>query len=139
MDSKRKMWVKEASLKKMSMFYKDKKEDAGNMFLNTRWICADIEAIEKSGLTEIESEYLEKWLALKLSGRHCMIALLESRKPTIQYGEKSGTNPLTLGVISRPIEFTMLGTSLSLPDDFLCDSGYLFEKIFRFAPQQCSK
>jgi hypothetical protein len=34
----------------------------------------------------------------------------------------------------RPLEMAMLSATISLPDEFLCDSGYLYDSIIIRAP-----
>lgn len=140
MDRKKKFWVREASLNRLNMLFKNKTESI-SILRSTNIALHDLDSLETSGLSELEVLHLQKWLGGQVSGRQCMVALLETRHlgTNSVVSDKVGVNPLTFGVISRPPEFSMLGTSLSLPDEFLCDSGYLYEKIFSKPPSAVVK
>ena len=128
-----KRWLREASMKRLNMLIKNKKETIGDDFL-----CADISAddLESSGLSAIDRFHLNKWADGLESGRHCMLALLENRA-SVENDQMKNANGKGLFVGSlqqRPLEMTMLSATISLPEEFLCDSGYLYESIFSRAP-----
>ena len=91
------------------------------------------------GLGDVERFHLSKWADGVESGRHCLLALLESRAAAVVEGggsssSSSSGSSKTGASTSRPLEMTMLCSTLSLPDDFLCDSGYLYETVFSRPP-----
>lgn len=98
-----------------------------------------IDDLDDSGIGEAEKVKLENWVRGQLSGRHCMLALLESHHISKCENDSKAESPLTAGAIPRPLEFAMLSTSLSLPNDFLCDSGVLYEKIFSRPPREVTR
>jgi hypothetical protein len=113
------------------MLIKNKKEIIGQNFL-----CADITAddLESSGLSPAEKYHLCKWTEGLESGRHCMLALLDSRLKERNLSNDTKLPTLTSGSSQRSMELTMLSSTISLPDDFLCDSGYLYDKVFSKPP-----
>ena len=120
-------------MKRLNMLIKNKKETIGDDFL-----CADISAddLESSGLSAVDRFHLNKWADGLESGRHCMLALLENRA-SVDNDQMKNANGKGLFVGSlqqRPLEMTMLSATISLPEEFLCDSGYLYESIFSRAP-----
>ena len=121
-------------MKRLNMLIKNKKESIGDGF-----IASDINAdeLEASGLNALERFHVGKWMDGNESGRHCLLALLESRAVASAEGHdptsSSASSKKTSS--SRPMEMTMLSSTISLPDDFLCDSGYLFDKVFSRPPQ----
>ncbi len=132
-NGKKRMWMREASLHRLNMVFRNKAEATLDFLENE----IPVEELELSGLSTVEVTYLEKWVNGTLSGRHCMVAMLENRvkdAPPSATSEEKTKSVLSSGAHSRPPEFSMLSSSLSLPDGFLCDSGYLFERIFSRAP-----
>ena len=119
-------------MKRLNMLIKNKKESIGEDIL-----CGDISAddLESSGLSAADCFHLSKWADGLESGRHCMLALLENRSSSESDSLK---NPGGKGVVGaplqRPLEMAMLSATISLPEEFLCDSGYLYESIFSRAP-----
>jgi hypothetical protein len=128
-----KRWLREASMKRLNMLIKNKKESIGEEFL-----CADISAddLESSGLTSADRYHLNKWADGFESGRHCMLALLDNRAAVESDSMKnqSGKGVAVGAPQQRPLEMAMLSATISLPDEFLCDSGYLYDSIFSRAP-----
>jgi hypothetical protein len=128
-----KRWLREASMKRLNMLIKNKKESIGEEFL-----CADISAddLESSGLTSADRYHLNKWADGFESGRHCMLALLDNRAAVESDSVKnqSGKGVAVGAPQQRPLEMAMLSATISLPDEFLCDSGYLYDSIFSRAP-----
>ena len=121
-------------MKRLNMLIKNKKESIGDGIISGD-IC--VEALEASGLTANERYHLGKWMDGLESGRHCLLALLESRAATSEANEStssSGKGGGKSGAASRPMEMNMLSGTLSLPQDFLCDSGYLYESVFSRPP-----
>ena len=128
-----KRWLREASMKRLNMLIKNKKESIGEEFL-----CADISAddLESSGLASADRYHLNKWADGFESGRHCMLALLDNRAAIESdlMKNQSGKGVAVGAPQQRPLEMAMLSATISLPDEFLCDSGYLYESIFSRAP-----
>ena len=128
-----KRWLREASMKRLNMLIKNKKESIGEEFL-----CADISAdeLESSGLASADRYHLNKWADGFESGRHCMLALLDNRAAIESdlMKSQSGKGVAVGAPQQRPLEMAMLSATISLPDEFLCDSGYLYESIFSRAP-----
>ena len=121
-------------MKRLNMLIKNKKESIGDGF-----IASDINAdeLEASGLTALERFHVGKWMDGNESGRHCLLALLESRAVASAEGLDPSSSSMSgkKNSSSRPMEMTMLSSTISLPDDFLCDSGYLYDKVFSRPPQ----
>jgi hypothetical protein len=127
-----KRWLREASMKRLNMLIKNKKESIGEDFL-----CSDISAddLESSGLSDVDRFHLNKWADGFESGRHCMLALLENRAAAESDMMKSSNGKVINGAPhQRPLEMAMLSATISLPDEFLCDSGFLYDSIFSRAP-----
>ena len=126
-----KRWLREASMKRLNMLIKNKKESIGEGFL-----CSEISAddVEASGLSPADRFHLNKWADGLESGRHCMLALLESKAASESDASRSTKGSVVGGPQQRPLEMAMLSATISLPDEFLCDSGYLYESIFSRAP-----
>ena len=119
-------------MKRLNMLIKNKKESIGEDFL-----CADISAddLESSGLSALDRFHLNKWSDGLESGRHCMLALLENRSAQENESHRSQSGKGVVGAPQqRPLEMAMLSATISLPDEFLCDSGFLYESIFSRAP-----
>ena len=120
-------------MKRLNMLIKNKKESIGEDIL-----CADISAddLESSGLSAADCFHLSKWADGLESGRHCMLALLENRSISDSDSLKNqGGKGVVVGApLQRPLEMAMLSATISLPEEFLCDSGYLYESIFSRAP-----
>jgi hypothetical protein len=127
-----KRWLREASMKRLNMLIKNKKESIGEDFL-----CSDISAddLESSGLSAVDRFHLNKWADGFESGRHCMLALLENRAAAESDMMKNLNGKVIIGAPQqRPLEMAMLSATISLPDEFLCDSGFLYDSIFSRAP-----
>ena len=128
-----KRWLREASMKRLNMLIKNKKESIGEDFL-----CSDISAddLESSGLSAVDRFHLNKWADGFESGRHCMLALLENRAAAESDMVKNlnGKGVIIGAPQQRPLEMAMLSATISLPDEFLCDSGFLYDSIFSRAP-----
>jgi hypothetical protein len=118
-------------MRRLNQIFKMKKESLSDLFKCNN-ICVD--DLEKSGLSAAEVHYLHRWFSGQQSGRHCMVALLEARNRERATVEDQSLKVFTTGSHPRPSEFKMLSSTLCLPDDFLCDSGYLYEKIFSRPP-----
>jgi hypothetical protein len=118
-------------MKRVNMLIKNKKEIIGQSLL-----CADITAndLESSGLSTSEKYHLYKWSEGLESGRHCMLALLDCRLKERNSSDAKKSQPSGGSKSQRSMEISMLSSTISLPDDFLCDSGYLYEKIFSKPP-----
>lgn len=138
--------LKEASMKRLSMKIRDAQETLGKQLL----FCSSInpEDLEPSGLNVLECEHLSRWVKGLESGRHCMLALLECHKIEADISQSSKSSQpsrlsehhhLTFGAPKRSFEVSSLGKSVNLPDEFLCDSGYLYENFFSKPPSAVLK
>ena len=113
----KKNWIREASMKRLNMLMLNKAGSFTDGFIKND---INVNDLEKSGLNDSEKHIIEKWVKGQLSGRHCLLGLLEYR---LNESEDKSVRSFTSGAIQRPIEFEMLSSTLSLPNDFLCDSG----------------
>jgi curved DNA-binding protein CbpA len=86
----------------------------------------NVEGLETSGLSKQMIQHLENWVDGVESGRECMFALLDSMHST-----KDITPPMKAGQF-KPLE--VVQSLLNLPAQFLCDNGYLFERVFSRPP-----
>jgi hypothetical protein len=127
-------WLRNASLKRVNMLVMNKKEILSGMSF-----CTDINAddLEPSGLTSVERYHLKRWVNGIDSGRHCFLAILEHR--TVDSDLTDLKMPITKDMLGRNHEFSILSQSISLPNEFLCDSGYLFERVFNKSPSSVVK
>ena len=129
-NQQKKDWIREASLKRLNMLMLNKSGSLNDGFTKN---AINVNELEKSGLNDFEKSMVDRWIRGHLSGRHCLLALLEHRLNEHEF-DKSNIKSFTTGSLQRPIEFEMLSSTLSLPADFLCDSGYLYENIFSKPP-----
>ena len=92
--------------------------------------------LSASGLSDAEKAQLDHWLQGRCSGRQAMLAILESKR-TDEDSKGSGNGMATAAlatVVKRAEEFALLSKSINLPEDFLCDSGLLYELVFSRPP-----
>jgi hypothetical protein len=141
--SKSQMWLRDASLKRLNQSFRAKSESVllDNVFENND---IDLTQVEASGLSASEVKCLELWRSGVLSGRHCMVALLEcwrsqgkdSTPATAETPKNSkqqqaqNRDVFCIGGRKRRPEFGLLSSTIHLPEHFLCDSGFLYEQIF---------
>lgn len=124
-------WLREASLKRLNTVFQDKVDSAIESFQGND---IDVDELEDGGLSSIETQLLEEWATGVISGRHCMMALLEHRLKDSQ-DEDEKKRMFSVGCRPRPMEFEMLSSTVSLHKDFLCDSGYLHDQVFSKTPK----
>lgn len=120
-DSEKK-WLREASLRRLSLFVQDRTEMIGSAAKLGISIVTPSK-LEKSGLNSYEKFHLEQWVAGSETGRQCMTAILHNRKKVKGVKTDSGFQPVEL-----------IREMIDLPENFLCDSGYLFETVFKRPP-----
>lgn len=133
-------WLRQASMKRLNTLVIDKKEVIGHKLSFCSNI--DIENLEESGLSEAEKHHIRKWFTGDQSGRQCMLALLEC--DMLQNANKESVRGstsvnLACGAPDRVTEFNILSKSINLPDNFLCDSGFICETIFSKPPNTVLK
>lgn len=98
----------------------------------------DFTMLSTSGLSDPEKLHLDNWKQGRCSGRQAMLAILESKR--IEEDSKGGSSDSStaiaaLGtVVKRAEEFALLSKSINLPEEFLCDSGLLYELVFSRPP-----
>ena len=128
-------------MKRLNMKIRNAQETLGKDLIFCKNI--DTDELEPSGLNVLESEHLSRWVSGEESGRHCMLALLECHRleTDLQASNKSDKPTrftdhklLACGAAPRSLRMTALGKSISLPGEFLCDSGLLFDCIFAKPP-----
>eukprot|EP00601_Ochromonadales_sp_CCMP2298_P000286 CAMPEP_0173173404 /NCGR_PEP_ID=MMETSP1141-20130122/2814_1 /TAXON_ID=483371 /ORGANISM="non described non described, Strain CCMP2298" /LENGTH=141 /DNA_ID=CAMNT_0014095485 /DNA_START=107 /DNA_END=529 /DNA_ORIENTATION=- len=124
-----KKWLREASMRRLSGFVKNKNELIGNAAQLGVGVLHP-ESIEKSGLDGTEIFHLQQWVAGIETGRQCMLAILDRRHETPTHTQHTHTNAQS--ETFRPAE--LIRSLINLPPDFLCDSGYIFETVFQRPP-----
>lgn len=122
--------MKQASLRRISLCMQNKKEA---LRIPVKFAAdIDVKDLEPSGLSSSERHYLREWNSGRISGRQAMLALMEIKKMDPSVGEKAGSWIGDSPKLSP--ELAMLSKSLNLPDQFLCDSGILYESLFKLPP-----
>lgn len=118
-------WLREASLQRLNMFMRNKTEMIGNAAQLGMGVIS-MEGLEQSGLSASEIFHLRQWIAGLITGRQCMFALLDCRNSG---KEESGAVESAVSYQNlKPSEYVR--SAMDLPDNFLCDSGYLYNTIF---------
>mmetsp|Transcript_19496 Transcript_19496/g.33093 ORF Transcript_19496/g.33093 Transcript_19496/m.33093 type:complete len:234 (+) Transcript_19496:1-702(+) len=144
-DNVGKKWLREASMRRLSLLVKNKTELIGNASQLGVGVLQP-ELIEKSGLSKTEVFHLKQWVAGVETGRQCMLAILDSRHVEQEdfrdstSSRRDNTIPASGNTVGQsqpqqafqPVE--LIRSAIHLPEDFLCDSGYLYETIFRRPP-----
>eukprot|EP01042_Synura_sphagnicola_P007411 gene7411-9497_t len=123
--AKQRKWLREASMRRLSQIVKDKTElidSAQKLRMNV----ATIEGLEESGLSKQSIQHLENWVEGVESGRECMFALLDTLHNSKDIAPSTKTGQF------KPLD--VVQALLNLPEEFLCDHGYLFEKVFSRPP-----
>ena len=127
-------------MKRLNTLVIDKKEVIGHKLS----FCSNINVddLEPSGLSDGEKLQIRKWFTGEQSGRQCMLALLECQlrekaNKTNKGSDKS--SHITCGAPERITEFNILSKSINLPDNFLCDSGFMCESVFSKPPNKVLK
>jgi hypothetical protein len=133
-------WLRQASMKRLNTLVIDKKEVIGHKLA----FCSDIDIdhLEDSGLSESEKHQVGKWFSGDQSGRQCMLALLECHMREKVNKEPARANSsvhLACGAPDRITEFNILSKSINLPDNFLCDAGFISETVFSRPPNTVLK
>ena len=128
-------WLKDASMARLSLKLRGKKGELMQPLSN---VSMDPSRLPSSGLDDNEIELIENWRKLNITGRSCLFQLLNYRlkkkgkMPTIEMkdskGKEGGDQALT--------ELAILSSSVNLPPNFLCDTGYLFETVFSKPPNE---
>lgn len=138
---KERQYLRDASMKRLNMKIRNAQETLGKDLIFCKNI--DTQELEPSGLNVLECEHLSRWVSGEESGRHCMLALLECHRleADLQKTNKSDKPArfsdyklLSCGAPARSLQMTALGKSISLPGEFLCDSGLLHDLIFAKPP-----
>lgn len=145
-NSSQPQWLKQASLQRLNMMVMNKKE------LLTGCISSfdkdiDPESISSSGLSKTEKYRIKQYYLGLLGGRQAMLALIECRNDQLNNENNSNSNSSSSSSNGkdkvfqsiRTNEFKMLSKSVNLPDEFLCDSGILYDLIFSKAPSSVVK
>eukprot|EP00981_Chlorochromonas_danica_P003999 scaffold760_cov178-Ochromonas_danica.AAC.1 len=130
-------WLREASMRRLSHLVRNKTEifdSAQKLKLSL----TSFDHLEESGLHPFEVHQLHDWVQGRISGRQCMLALLDHthchRMPSST--ESSQANQLDHEGLDL---LNIIRFMLALPQSFLCDSGYLYEEIFSKPPSQVIK
>ena len=136
-------FLKQAAMKRLNMKIRNAQETLGKQLIFCKNI--DVKALEPSGLNVLESEHVARWVAGEESGRHCLLALMECHRveADLKKSSKSSSKKparfsdpkhLMCGANKRSIRMTSLSKSINLPEEFLCDSGVLYDTIFSKPP-----
>lgn len=125
-----KKWLREASMQRLSLLVKNKTELIGNAAQLGLGV-SSTDNLERSGLSAAEIYHLEQWVLGLQSGRFCMLAFTNSRLNNTESDRASLSAPVKNEKF-EPIDF--IRTSMNLPENFLCDSGYLYETVFGRPP-----
>lgn len=138
---KRRAWLREASLHRMNMVLRNRKEIPDEA--SSADLCRelDLEQVQESGLTPEERRLLQRWMKGEDSGRQCMLGILEYRRVRahIKGEDASGGNVSHGAAGCAPVPFHLMGTSINLPHQLFQDSGRLYNGLFSKAPNTVLK
>jgi hypothetical protein len=134
MTQRKRNWLREASMNRLSYLFQNRSENALELLIDNKLSYSDI---DKSDLNEFQISLIQQWMDGLYSGRQCLLALIDNFNSgnNIKNGNKiksSSSNTI-------PLELQLLGSSLCLPDQFLCDRGVLFDTIFSKPPNKIIK
>jgi hypothetical protein len=142
-------WLRDASMARLSIKLRGKKDE---LIAPLSSIPIDTTALQTSGMGALETGFIEKWVKGSMSGRSCLFHLLNYRMA--KSVEKSGkiktieidaaTAKARASASKRkgsdadegeggydiPTELAILSSSVNLPFNFMCDSGYLYDSVF---------
>lgn len=136
-------WLRKASMKRLNTLVIDKKEVIGHKLAFCSNI--DVEDLEPSGLSDAEKFQIHRWFEGHQSGRQCMLALLECHMKEISEKKEKSTSAtnkaahMSCGAPGQVAEFNILSKSIDLPENFLCDSGFMCEAVFSKPPNTVLK
>jgi curved DNA-binding protein CbpA len=170
-----KKWLREASMKRLSLLVKNKTETIESESKIKLNIDKLEDGLEESGLNSFIVQQLNDWINGLITGRQCMLAILDSfqsemnqkhsnfsfyssvmKTPTVtskmesngstisehqdgteedeskKRAEEASSQQLQETNVFQPINILRL--SLQLPEQFFCDSGFLYENLFQYPP-----
>eukprot|EP01038_Epipyxis_sp_PR26KG_P013069 gene13069-17518_t len=132
-----KKWLRDAKMQKLSMFVKNKTELIGNA-AQLGIGATELDELDRSGLSALECKYVCAWVDGIVSGRQCLSAILNLRASENVDGNGSPTSgfiPTDMANDTNNFDvIELISNSLDLPNDFLCDSGYIYKHIFSRPP-----
>ncbi|RYG69639.1 hypothetical protein EON64_02180, partial [archaeon] len=136
-------------MKRLSLLVKNKTEIIGSA-QKLRLAISNVDSLETSDLSVFEANQLKKWIqginihyilvectqALifnyvyvcigRISGRQCMLSLLDYRQTNSAYTALSPSEDFDVISMMRSVAY--------LPPHFLCDAGGLYDEVFRHPP-----
>lgn len=127
---KSRKWIREASMRRLSLLVKDKTASI-SAASKMRLTIETTDGLEESGLSPIMKDHLKLWVEGVLSGRQCMLALLDALQSESSLRARS-SNQAPKSSEFQPLD--LVRSLLHLPVHFLCDAGYLYDSIFSRAP-----
>ena len=126
-------YLKRAALSRLNARLVNKKEE---LACGLRKFTIHVEDLESSTLSDVEKHHVSRWSQGTESGRMCLLALLDHRR-AMQAVSGSDATEEKHGVgegASGGVEFALLSSSINLPEEFLCNSSYLYQRVFSKPP-----
>lgn len=128
-------YLKRAALSRLNARLVNKKEE---LACGLRRFTIHVEDLESSTLSDVEKHHVNRWSQGTESGRMCLLALLDHRRALQAISgsdateEKQGVGEGAAG--GGGVEFALLSSSINLPEEFLCNSSYLYQRVFSKPP-----
>ena len=122
-------WLREASMNRLNANIKSKMNKILQPLASTKIDASDL---EPSGLTTKDKYHICRWVNGTESGRSCMLAIFGNMQ---RDGDTTSKEEEWKPMADRPpIELSLLSSTINLPDNFLCNSGFIYDRIFSRSP-----